>query len=139
MNSKFQALFDLRQYADLKPSFEFIAECLLPDIARFYAVPGKSHAVVVDVVTSASSKSNNHILTAVHCGGDDVLWMDDPDYAPESGEIPTYKKMSVAQFEERLAEEMVVHKALLTIKYASFSKVGNETIHFPDGWTTRRR
>lgn len=136
---KFQALFDLLQHADLKPSFDFIAECLLPDIARFYALPGKSHAVVVDVVTKAGAKSGNHVLTAVHCGGDDILWMDDPDYAPKPGETPMHRKMNVAEFEEYLADEMVVPKVLLTIKYASFSKTGNVSIHVPYGWTPRRR
>lgn len=136
---KFQALFDLQQHADLKPSFDFIAECLLPDIAHFYALPGKRHPVVVDVVTKAGAKSGNQVLTAVHCGGDDILWMDDPDYAPAPGEPPMYRNMRVAEFEAHLAEEMVVPKDLLTFKYASFSKAGNETIHVPYGWTTRRR
>lgn len=136
---KFQALFDLQQHTNLKPSFDFIAECLLPDIARFHALPGKTHAVVVDVVTRAGAKSGNHMLTAVHCGGDDILWMNDPDFAPGPGETAMFRQMSVAKFEEHLAEEMVVPDDLLTIKYASFSKAGNETIHVPYGWTTRRR
>lgn len=134
----FQELFDLQQHADLKPSFDFIAECLLPDIARFYAVPGKSHAVVVDVVTKAGAKADNHVLKSVHCGGNDILWMDDPDYAPEPGEAPMYQKLSIAEFEERIAEEMVVPARLLTIKYGSLSGVGKETIHYPYGWTTRK-
>lgn len=136
---QFHALFDLQQHADLKPSFDFIAECLLPDIARFHAIPGKSHAVVVDVVTKAGAQPGNHVLTAVHCGGADILWMDDPDYAPKPGETPKYRKLLVAEFEEHLAEEMVVPEGLLTIKYAAFSKAGNETIHVPYGWTTRKR
>lgn len=137
--TKFQDLFGLKQHADLKPSFDFIAECLLPDIARFYAIPGKSHAVVIDVVTKAGAKSGNHVLKSVHCGGDGILWMEDSDYAPEPGEAPMLEKLSLADFEERIAEQMVVPAYLLTIKYASFSKAGNETIYFPYGWTTRKQ
>lgn len=136
---KFKDLFDLQQHADLKPSFDFIAECLLPDIAHFHAIPGKTHQVVVDVVTKAGASPGNQILESVHLGGADILWMDDPDYLPKPGEAPMYQKMRIADFEELIAEEMVVPEELLTIKYASFSKAGNETIHVPYGWTTRKR
>lgn len=137
--AKFQDLFDLQQHTDLKPSFDFIAECLLPDIARFYAIPGKNHAVVIDVVTKAGARSGNHVIKSVHCGGDDIFWMEDADYAPEPGEAPMLEKLSLADFEKRIAEQMVVPAHLLTIKYASFSRAGNETIHFPYGWTTRKQ
>lgn len=136
---KFQTIFDLQQYVDLKPSFDFIAECLLPEIARFYALPGKSHEVVVDVVTKAGAKPGDHVLQSVHCGGTDIFWMNDPDYAPEPGEAPMYRKMHITEFEDHLAEEMVVSEVLLTIKYSSFAKAGNETIHVPYGWTTRKQ
>lgn len=136
---RFQTLFGLQQHPDLKPSFDFIAECLLHDIARFHALPGKSHAVVVDVVTKAGAKAGNHVLQAVHCGGADIFWMDDPEYAPEPGEPPMYRKIHITEFEEYLANEMVVPEALLTIKYSSFAKAGDETIHVPYGWTTRKR
>lgn len=136
---KFQELFLLRQHAPLKSSFDFIAECLLPDIGRFYAVPGKNHAVVVDVVTKADTKAESHVLKSVHCGGESILWMEDADYAPEPGEPPMLEKLSLAKFEERIAEQMVVPAQLLTIKYASFPKTGDEKIYFPYGWTTRKR
>ncbi len=136
---RFQALFCLQQHTRLKSSFDFIAECLLPDIGRFYAVPGKSHAVVVDVVTKAGAKAGSHVLKSVHCGGDSIFWMEDADYAPEPGEPPMLEKLSLAKFEERIAEQMVVPAQLLTIKYASFSKTGDEKIYFPYGWTTRKR
>lgn len=136
---KFQTIFDLQQHEDLKPSFDFIAECLLPEIARFHALPGKSHAVVVDVVTTAGAKPGEHVLQSVHYGGTDIFWMDDPDYAPEPGEVPIYRKIQITKFEEHLAEEMVVPERLLTIKYSSFEKAGNETIYVPYGWTTRKR
>lgn len=136
---RFQELFRLQQHARLKSSFDFIAECLLPDIARFYALPGKGHPVVVDVVTKAGAKAGNHILKSIHCGGDSILWMEDADYAPEPGEPPMLERLSLAKFEERVAEQMVVPESKLTIKYASFTRTGDEQIHFPYGWTARRR
>lgn len=136
---KFQELFRLQQHAHLKSSFDFIAECLLSDIGRFYSVPGKRHAVVVDVVTNAGAKTGSHVLKSVHCGGDSILWMEDADYAPDADEPPMLKTLSLDKFEERIAEQMVVPSHLLTIKYASFSKTGDEKIQFPYGWTTRKR
>lgn len=136
---RFQQLFRFQQHARLKTSFDFIAECLLPDIGRFYALPGKGHPVVVDVVTKAGAKEGNHILKSIHHGGDSILWMEDADYAPEPGEPPMLERLSLSKFEERIAEQMVVPASQLTIKYASFAKAGDEKIHFPYGWTTRRR
>jgi hypothetical protein len=135
----FQELFRLQQHAALQSSFDFIAECLLPEIGRFYAIPGKSHTVVVDVVTKAGSKAGSHVLESIHCGGDSILWMDDKDYAPEPGEEPMLEKLSLATFEERIAEQMVIPTELLTINYASFARTGGETIYFPYGWTTRKQ
>lgn len=136
---KFQEIFFLKQHARLGSSFKFIAECLLPDIRRFYTLPGKSHAVVVDVVTEKDKKEGEHILKSVHYGGDNILWMEDAEYASEPGEQPKLEKLSISKFEERIAEQMVVSTQLLTIKYSSFSKMGDEKIYFPYGWTTRKQ
>ena len=136
---KFQQLFRLRQHAKLASSFEFIAECLLPDISRFYSIPGKGHSVVVDIVSKPDVKLNNHILKSIHCGGNSILWLEDADYAPALGEAQMMEKLSIAKFEERLAEQMVVPTDLLTINYISFAKAGDEKIHFPYGWTARKR
>ncbi|UCU99626.1 caspase family protein [Acidovorax radicis] len=136
---KFQELFHLQQHAQLKSSFDFIAECLLPEVGRFYSIPGKGHAVVVDVVTKAGAKPGSQVLKSVHIGGDNILWMEDADYAPEPGEAPMLEKLSLAKFEDRLAEQMVVPAEFLTINYASFSKTLAEQVYFPYGWTTRKR
>ena len=136
---RFQEIFRLQQHAQLKSSFDFIAECLLPEIGRFYAIPGKSHTVVVDVVTIADTNSGAPVLKSVHCGGDNILWMEDADYAPEPGEEPMLEKLSLSKFEERIAEQMVVPVQLLTIKYASIPMTAKKTIYFPYGWTTRRQ
>lgn len=47
--------------------------------------------------------------------------------------------MTIAKFEERLAEQMVVPSDLLTVNYLSFEKQGHERILFPYGWTVRKR
>lgn len=136
--SEFHTLFALQLHKELASSFDFIAECLLPDVRRFYSLPGRQHPVVVDVVTTPGVMANHHILESLHCGGCSILWLEDPDYAPEPGEPPSSEKLSLFKFEERVAEQMVVPTHLLAINYQSLSKTGHERIHFPYGWTARK-
>ncbi len=136
----FEPLFALQRNKDLKSSFDFIAECLLPDATRFYSIPGKALEVAVDVSTQPSSaKSGHHILQTVYYQGSGILWMEDRDYEPDPGKPPMRKTLTLDQFENLLAEQMVVAPRLLKINYDSFVDTGNETIAFPYGWTTRKR
>ncbi|PZP29045.1 MAG: peptidase C14 [Roseateles depolymerans] len=136
---QFEPLFALQRHKDLLPSFDFIAECLLPEAARFYSIPGKRHEVVVDVATHPSAKAGHHVLDSVHCDGASILWLEDEDYAPEPGESPERKKLTLEQFELQLAEQMLVAPHLLKVNYVSFEPESRDTIAFPLGWSTRRR
>lgn len=136
---RFEDLFALQQHKKLSSSFDFITECLLPEAGRFYSIPGRKHPVVVDVATTTDSAANTYRLKSIHCGGAGIMWLEDEDYAVEAGEIPNAEKLTIAKFEARLAEQMVVPSHLLTINYLSFDKQGNERILFPYGWTARKR
>lgn len=137
----FQSVFALQQVKELAPSFDFIAECLLPDIERFHVLPGKKHAAVVDVRTKPSPSPGQHIVEAIYFGGGNILWLEDQDYAPEPGETPPRERLSVTAFEEKLAEQMVVPAHLLSVKYARELDDGvtRPKILFPYGWTARKR
>lgn len=135
---KFGPLFALQRHKSLHSSFDFIAECLLPDAARFHAIPGKRHEVVVDVVTAPGAREGHHILSAVHHGGEDILWVEDEDYEPKPGDPPMRERLTIDKFEARLAEQMVVAPHLLCINYLSFAREGTERVHFPYGWTVSR-
>ena len=136
---QFEPLFALQRHKDLLPSFDFIAECLLPAAARFYSIPGKRHEVAVDVETHASAKAGHHVLDSVHCDGKNVLWLEDEDYAPEPGEKPMRKMLTLDEFQQQLAEQMLVAPHLLKVNYVSFETKGRETLAFPMGWTTCKR
>ena len=41
--------------------------------------------------------------------GGDGLWMEDGDYAHEPGVAPMFEKLSLADLEERIAEQMGFH------------------------------
>lgn len=67
-------LFELQRHKELQPSFDFIAECLLPESGHFHSIPGKGHEVVIDVITSppptAKPASWSRFITGVatFCG-----------------------------------------------------------------------
>lgn len=135
---QFKELFALQRHKDLQPSFDFIAECLLPDAGRFYVVPGKRQEVVVDVVTQTAARNGGHILKSLHCDGRSILWLEDEDYAPDPGESPMRQRLALEEFEALISEQMVVPPHLLRFNYQSFAKAGGEQIHFPRGWTARK-
>lgn len=49
------------------------------------------------------------------------------------------QRLDLDGFETLLAEQMAVAPHLLRINYQSFTKRGREQIHFPRGWTARKR
>lgn len=135
----FKELFALQRHKDLHPSFDFIAECLLPEVGRFYVLPGKRQQIVVDVVTRPGAKSGDHILESVHCAGENILWLEDEDYKAEPGESPMRQRLILEEFEALLSEQMVAPPHLLNVNYQSFTARREDRIHFPRGWTTRKR
>lgn len=137
---QFESLFELQQHEDLLPSFDFIAECLLPDIAKFHTIPGKRHEVAVDIKFQELEDGDDRlILEAVVFGGKDILWLEDDDYLPEPGKTPKYSKLDPAALEERLSKRMLVPPQLLKITYPKPKPTDFDTIHFPRGWTIRKR
>lgn len=134
----FSDVFALQQFDELSDSFDFIAECLLPEAARFYALPGKRHEVVVDVTTKRASE-DEYVVEAIHCGGASILGVEPDSFAADPGEPVKYEKMSVSAFETRLSEEMLVPAHLLKVHYSSLRKSGYPRIEFPRGYTARKQ
>lgn len=135
----FSELFELQRHKELQPSFDFIAECLLPESGRFHSIPGKGHEVVIDVITSPSSDGEACILESVHYGGSNVLWLEDEDYSNGPDGKPMRERLTIAKFEKRMVEQMAVPKHLLSIKYPSWGEKRLTQIVFPLGWTVRKR
>lgn len=135
----YQEVFHLQQHKELGSSFDFIAECLLPSVDKFYAIPGKRHQVVVDITTDWDHDANADRVMAVHCSGSSILWLEDDDLQPEPGEPIPYMKLRIGQFEEQLSRQIVVPPHLLTINYLNLDRQGTERIMFPYGHTVRKR
>lgn len=129
--------FELQQFKELSDSFEFISECLLGHADRFYAIPGKNHQIIVDIVTTKKS-GNKQRVKEVRLNGSNILWIDDDSYVSAFADESGYRKMSIEDFEKRLSDEMVVPRRLLTVTY-SFDEKTKPTLLFPEGGTVRKR
>jgi hypothetical protein len=134
----FGEVFALQQFNELAESFDFIAECLLPDVARFYALPGKKHEVVVDVTTERES-DDEYIVEVVHCGGASILGVEPDSFAEDPAEPIKYEKMSVSAFETKLSEQMMMPAHLLKVHYSSLRRTGYPRVLFPVGYSVRKQ
>jgi len=134
----FSDVFALQQFDELSESFDFIAECLLPDAARFYSLPGKKHEVVVDVTTTRNAE-DEYVVDAIHCGGASILGAEPDSFAADSKEPVKHEKLSVSSFETRLSEQMMVPAHLLKVHYSAMKKSGYPRILFPMGYTVRKQ
>lgn len=132
---RFNEVFRLQQFSELASSFEFIAECLVPYADTFYSIPGKSHAVAVDVTVE---KGSNNAVKAVFVGGLDVLRPEDDDDSSGSAVPSAYKPYSRDGLEEKLSEEMLVPAHLLKFTYSEPVKDLRQ-LGFPYGFTIRKR
>jgi hypothetical protein len=134
---RFNEVFRLQQFEDLSESFNFISECLILYVNRFYSIPGKKNRVAVDIISS-SAKSRPPKIKAVHVGGVDILWMEDDFFAKDPNNRVRYREMAIEKFEARCSEEMAVPAHLLKITY-DFNREKAEEIQFPWGYTLRKR
>ncbi len=133
----FDEVFQLQRHAELSESFEFISECLLPYVDRFHALPGKKHAVPVDVVLRAGD-SKVLKVEGVFIASVNILWVEDADLVDEDQNPMSYKTMDRDTFELFLAEELIVPSRLLTVTYSP-GKTNPASVRFPKGFTVRKR
>jgi hypothetical protein len=133
----FGEVFALQQFDELSESFDFIAECLLPEAARFYALPGKKHEVVLDVTTKRESE-DEYIVEAIYCGGASILAVEPDSFAADPAEPMKFEKMSISAFETKLTEQMMVPAHLLKIHYSSLRRSGYPRVLFPRGYSARK-
>lgn len=132
---RFNEVFRLQQFSELASSFEFIAECLVPYADTFYSIPGKSHAVAVDVTVE---KGSNNAVKAVFVGGRDILRPEDGDYSSGPVAPLMYKPYSRDGVEKMLSEEMLIPAHLLKFTYSEPVKDLRQ-LGFPYGFTIRKR
>ncbi|MGC1301255.1 MAG: caspase family protein [Caulobacteraceae bacterium] len=128
----FSKVFDLMAFPELSSDFEFIAGCLAPEAERYFLLPGKAHGISIDITLSTDGEN---AVEDVHVEGRSVLTPDDPAWL---GQTRTYRSRNRADFEENLANEMLVPLGLAKFSYsqpvATIAK-----IKFPYGFSVSKR
>jgi len=126
-------VFELQQYQELKPSFDFIAEALTATGADFHAVPGKGHELAVTV--SAKKKIGGLVVDAIYVGGVDTLRIDDEWAAEEARDTMT----DPDDLRDRLCEQLYLPARLLKISFTPKDAAVADTLLIARYWTVRKR
>jgi hypothetical protein len=132
--NSFSEVFSLQRYAELKDSFEFIADALVAARARFYAVPGKGHELSVTV--STKKIDDEVIVQAVYLGGVNILRPEDQDAEVVNGPL-RYRRLNLEELKQRLCTELVVPDRLLNLSFTPKSSANEEELLYPRYWTVR--
>ena len=126
-------IFELQQYEELKPSFDFIADALTATGGDFYAVPGKGHELAVTV--STKKKKDGLVVDAVYIGGVDVLRVDDEWAAEEVRYVMT----DPDDLQDRLREQLYLPARLLKISFTPKDAAEADQLLIPRHWTVRKQ
>lgn len=131
----FDAVFELQRFAELKDSFDFIAEALTAARGDFYTLPGKNRDLAVSV--ACKFVDGEYRVDAIYVDGSDVLRLEDEEWdVADGGRL--YSRMNPDALNERLSQELIVPRRLLTITYTPVRAGKSATMGFPMGWTVRK-
>ncbi|WP_095129148.1 caspase family protein [Pseudomonas sp. Irchel s3h14] len=134
----FNRLFDLQRFESTTPSFQFIAECLLPHAPRFHVLPGKPGEVSVDVVLEARDQPDCPFVARICLASDNLLHPDE-DYEDEEESGPErFRLYSIQDFEERISTQLLIPGHLLSFTYTGASRRPTH-LNSPLHWTVRKR
>jgi hypothetical protein len=135
--SKFNNVFEFQKYSEFNDSFTFISDVLSTYQSRFYAIPGKSREVSIDVSTKVNDKGEYKVL-GVHFSGHNILRPDENVslYDEEIGGI-AYEGIRGSALEHRISEELLIpsHKLKITYDFKYEPKV---KLLFPYGHTVAK-
>ena len=134
----FSRLFDLQRFDSNAPSFDFIAECLLPHANRFHALPGKAGEVAVDVVLEARDHPECPYVVRICIASWNLLRPEDDDDDDERDEPKRYRKYSMEDFERRISTQLLIPHHLLSFTYTGVPRKPN-CVNTPVYWTVRKQ
>jgi hypothetical protein len=126
-------IFELQQYGELKPSFDFIADALTATGGDFYAVPGKGHELAVTV--STKKKKDGLVVDAIYIGGVDVLRVENEWAAQEVRHAVT----DPDDLRDRLRKQLYLPARLLKISFTPKDAAEADQLLIPRHWTVRKQ
>jgi hypothetical protein len=126
-------VFELQQYEDLKPSFDFIADALTATGGDFYAVPGKGHELAVTV--SAKKKNDGLVVDAIYIGDVDVFRVED-----EWADVQLrYAKTDPDDLRDWLCDELYLPSRLVNISFTPKGTASTDQLMMARHWTVRKQ
>jgi len=135
--SKLNSVFDYQKYPECSDSFTFISDVLSTYHNRFYAIPGKSREISIDVSTEVNDKDEYKVL-GVYFSGHNILRPDEDFsfYEEENGTVP-YEGVKGSALELRFSEELLIPTHKLNINY-DFHYESKAKLLFPYGHTVAK-
>jgi hypothetical protein len=124
-------IFELQQYEEMKPSFDFIAHALTATGGDFYAVPGKGHELAVTI--STKKKDDRLVVDAIYIGGVDVLCTE------WAGKEFRYSMTDPDFLREALCEQLYLPARLLKISFTPKDAAAAQQLLIPRDWTVRKQ
>ena len=131
----FNEAFDLQRFADLKDSFDFIAEALVAANGDFHAVPGKGHELAVTISTKPGKKGAT--VQAIYIGGENALRAEEDSWDTIEGDL-SYAPIDPARLKKRLSEQLAVPLRFLNVTFSPKSAAEALNVQIPRGWTVRK-
>jgi len=131
----FEQVFELQRHAELKDSFDFIAEALTAARGSFYSVPGKGHELAVTV--STTKKKGNAFVDAIYVNGANVL-RGEEDAWDDIDDADDFFRISADLLTEQLSEQLLVPCRLLKITYTPDASSKSKELQMARGWTVRK-
>ncbi|WP_211197183.1 caspase family protein [Pseudoalteromonas arctica] len=135
--SKFNSVFDYQKFSEFNDSFTFISDVLSTYHSRFYAIPGKSRDISIDVSTKVNDKGEYKVL-GVYYSGHNILRSDEDLslYEEEFGGV-LYEGIRGSALERRISEELLIPSHKLKINY-DFEYKPKAKLLFPYGHTVAK-
>lgn len=132
----FEDLFCLQEFASLRDSFDFIANCLRQYPGSFHVIPGTNQELAVDIVVKR--KRDFSALSEIRLGGKNILRFESEDGEELTKEDVRGRLKERDRFEEELRVALAIPKRLLKISYAGVRSLPDE-VSVPWGWTIAPR
>lgn len=126
-------LSSLQRFKPNAPSFELIAEYLLPYACRFHALSGEAVEVAVDVALQARGDKQRPHVAHICIASGNLLHLEDEDDDDERDEPQIFRQYTVKDFEKRISSQLMIPHHLLSFTYTGLTRP--KTVFSPD---TRR-
>lgn len=134
----FNQLFELQQYPDYKPAFDFISELLLPFHNSFYVIPGKPITdASVELGAVLATGSANVVVNSVHFDGENILRGETGFERYLINGQMMHDSLTYEELLNKLSIEMMIPKQYIAIQ-SNIAIDSSTRIEFPYRHTVKR-